>query len=259
VWYYAELKRTKPVRWLDARMELNVLTRCDAIITVGQRLVDDFKKKIGHGQKISLHSMGYDESLFTTQGNVPSHAFVIAYTGILASNYNPGAVFKALASLLGTHPDWKIELHFYGLIAPEIKAQIVWHGLGHIGHFHGYVPHSESISALLSSSALLLISPDIPHADMIIPGKIYEYMASGRPIIHLGGAHSDTANILDDCSAGPTFSRTEIHALTQHLERLYLTWLQNPDDLIRRSQDHFKYGRDSEAKNLASFLQSNFT
>ncbi|MFI4883185.1 MAG: hypothetical protein ACIAQU_11435, partial [Phycisphaerales bacterium JB064] len=49
----------------------------------------------------------------------------------------------------------------------------------------GYLPHHESVGRLLSADALFLHLHGLPagHRARIVPGKTYEYLASGRPIL----------------------------------------------------------------------------
>lgn len=49
----------------------------------------------------------------------------------------------------------------------------------------GYLPHDESVGWLLSADALFLHLHGLPpgHRARIVPGKTYEYLASGRPIL----------------------------------------------------------------------------
>lgn len=46
-----------------------------------------------------------------------------------------------------------------------------------------YVEHGEVISLLKSSDGLLVLLSDLPHAERVVPGKIFEYMASGRTVL----------------------------------------------------------------------------
>lgn len=63
----------------------------------------------------------------------------------------------------------------------------------------GYVPHDESVGRLLSADALFLHLHGLPpgHRARIVPGKTYEYLASGRPIL---GAlpEGDARDLLED-------------------------------------------------------------
>lgn len=255
VWYYDELKRTQIAKSIDRNMELSVLRDCDLIITVGQQILDDFVAKTGQPEKVNLHSMGYDEVLFDTAIE-PVEEFVITYSGTMADNYEPGSFFKAVKQLVEERPDWNLKIRLVGLISDGIHDQIKSVGLEQKTEITGYLPHGRAIDLLRSSSLLLLVSPNTPGSEMIIPGKIYEYMASRIPILNLSTQHSETAQILTDCEAGVTFERNEIEEIRNYISSTYQSWLSNPKKLLNTT-DHFKkYSRQTEAKILAQTLLS---
>jgi hypothetical protein len=49
---------------------------------------------------------------------------------------------------------------------------------------------------------LLLIEIDSPETKSIIPGKLFEYMVSNRPIIAIGPNGSDFAEIITETNTG---------------------------------------------------------
>ena len=50
----------------------------------------------------------------------------------------------------------------------------------------GYVPHNEVLEYQKKTQLLLLIEENSKQTEYIIPGKLFEYMASKRPIIAIG-------------------------------------------------------------------------
>ncbi|MBI1184253.1 glycosyltransferase [bacterium] len=254
VWYYHELLKTKWAQQTDQRMELQVLKSCDAIITVGQKIIDDFSQKLKNREKITLHSMGYDDHAFGKAARVPADKFVICYTGTMAANYEPRAFFAALQSVINKHHNWQIELHLYGLIATEILSEIEQLKLGNLTKTFGYVNHQKVIDALQNACMLLLVNPNIAHAEMIIPGKIYEYLATGLPILNLATKNTETTQIIEECSAGKTFERTEVEAMAAFIEETYLTWEQTPQAIVNTKKVYQRYSRKVEAEKLAKLI-----
>ena len=75
--------------------------------------------------------------------------------------------------------------------------------------FIPYASHPEAIKYMVSSSALLLIIPDHESNKSIVTGKLFEYLASGRPVILIGPKDGDAAEIVEKCKAGKSFGYDE--------------------------------------------------
>ncbi|RYZ27157.1 MAG: glycosyl transferase family 1, partial [Chitinophagaceae bacterium] len=75
-------------------------------------------------------------------------------------------------------------------------------GLEEIFEESGYVSHKEAIQLLQTSTVLLLVNPVTRDEKMVIPGKIYEYLAAAKPIINITRKDAETAALISDCGAG---------------------------------------------------------
>lgn len=64
------------------------------------------------------------------------------------------------------------------------------------------VPHQEAIREQASATALLLLINNSPNAKGILTGKIFEYLASKRPILAIGPEDGDTAAVLNETKHG---------------------------------------------------------
>lgn len=255
VWYYDELMKTAAARRIDQQMEKAVLMACDNIITVGRDIYAELSQKIGNEKKLRLHSMGYDDDLFDSPAEPNSEVFKICYTGTIASNYQPETFFKVLSELISEGYNIKIDL--VGLIADSIQRQIQEIGLIKHVNFVGYVSHREAVHYLNHACMLLLISPNTQQAQKIIPGKIYEYMATRLPILNLATQQTESSRIIDECSAGATFERQQAQKIKGFIKELYAIWEKNLGGLLNNSDAFKRYARSEEAKGLAALLKSN--
>ena len=89
-------------------------------------------------------------------------------------------LLRALERLRHEHPELPIELHLAG-VTSAVDEAAVSPGV----HFRGYLPHHESIALLRSADLLFLPMHNLPPGTRatIVPGKTYEYLGSGRPIL----------------------------------------------------------------------------
>jgi glycosyltransferase involved in cell wall biosynthesis len=68
--------------------------------------------------------------------------------------------------------------------------------------FTGYVPHGQAIREMCHATALLLSVPDGPNAETVIPAKLFEYLAAGRPLLVVGPVDGACKSIVRSCGAG---------------------------------------------------------
>ena len=103
---------------------------------------------------------------------------------------------KALGNLLKKYPEMRniIEIHILGHSSHSNKKFIAKEGLDDIVRFTGHVNHKIAIDHILNANVLLSVVDK--GGELIIPGKIYEYLASGKPILALVPKDGATADIL---------------------------------------------------------------
>ena len=64
-----------------------------------------------------------------------------------------------------------------------------------------YVPHDQVFQLQQSSQLLLLLINNTPNAKGILTGKLFEYLASGRPVWAIGLSFDRDTRRLVDCAA----------------------------------------------------------
>jgi glycosyltransferase involved in cell wall biosynthesis len=76
----------------------------------------------------------------------------------------------------------RIEIHLAGVLS---SADLELQGRSGAVRIHGYLRHSDTIALLRTADLLFLPMHDLPPGRRagIVPGKTYEYLASGRPIL----------------------------------------------------------------------------
>ena len=83
-----------------------------------------------------------------------------------------------------------------------VKESLDEYGLTGFTNFISYLKHDDVIKVQASSQVLLLMVNRTPTAKGIITGKIFEYLASGRPIVCIGPYDGDAARVLKEANTG---------------------------------------------------------
>lgn len=254
--YYKQLYHTGIARWLDANMERKVLEQADGILAVGEEYQKRLLTKSNHidSNKWCILRMAYDEKAFENgilpAIYLPGEPLKIIYTGTISDNYHPEILFESIRALKQLHPKFEVELHFAGILSENVRNAIVDTGLSQQLTEHGYLSHQAVISLLRSGNLLLLVNPHIEQERMVIPGKIYEYLASGVPILNITDPQAETAKIIASCQAGATFSRDQQAALSEWLWDVYSGKITIQPDMEAVKA----YSREAQAGALIEFI-----
>jgi glutamate synthase domain-containing protein 3 len=89
------------------------------------------------------------------------------------------------------------------------------------------VSHQEALEHQRKSQVLLLIEIDSEETKSIIPGKVFEYIVSERPIVAIGPEDSDFAEIITSTNTGTFFRYTEKEKLKTTILSHFEKYQQN--------------------------------
>ena len=153
-------------------------------------------------------------------GGTPTYFIYYA----VISKRNPEVLWNVINDIIQENDDFSLDLqlNFVGLISDNVLESIEKYNLSNYVNNVGYVSHKEAINYQKKSQLLLLIEIDSEDTKCIIPGKLFEYMASKRPIIAIGPEVSDIEKIINQTRSGTYFrydEATPLRAqLAQHFE-----------------------------------------
>lgn len=254
--YYDQLYHTPIAKRIDRNYELQVLERADAVIVTSEdtkRLFLNKPAKI-NPDKIHVIPNGYDEDDFIYPSTPPQDEFLITYTGTITENYNIDVFLKVISQLRSVNSEIRYKLRFVGKVSEGVKQRIKKAGLEGITEFVAHVPHTEAIKYLMESTMLLMAIADVPAVYSNVPGKLFEYLASNKPIICLGPVHSDTDRIIDECGAGRLFHYTAHELMLDHLMLMSKAWSINPN-LDLPYLNHAQFSRRELTEKLAKVVK----
>ena len=224
--YYDDLLLTK---WADRRqhkLEREVLTKADKIVTVGW----DCAKSLGKlgNRNVRVIPNGYDWETDTTQQNTPlSQGFTLTHVGVVTPSRNAPQLWAALKELREENADFgeKMKIRLVGQVDQSVIENLKSEKLIDNTEIIPHIPHNEIQAVQQSSQVLLLLINNTPNAKGIVTGKLFEYLASGRPILCIGPEDGDAARIISETQAGITIGFDKKEKIKTAIKALYHNYL----------------------------------
>ena len=175
-------------KYINYRLEKKVLHNSNAIITASRSVKELLLNRFKFLQynDVNILSQGFDKEDFDEleNKNLPkTDKMRITYAGVFYEDRSPEVFLKAFAHVVKYYPKLKnkIELVFIGVLQSEYRKMIEHFGLKNYVSVLGYLDHKECLKYVVSSDILWLLMKD----DKSSPGKIFEYIASGKKILGL--------------------------------------------------------------------------
>jgi len=217
IYYYDKFSPTILSKAIDRSYEKKVLKAADRIITVGKSLQNIFAARCpGIENKSFIITNGYDDTDFEGPQPPDPAIFTISYIGTLPDDYPTGTLLEVLASF--TDAGIRYKLRFVGKVARGQKRLIDSLPDPEAVELIPYSDHTRAISYMRSSSVLLLIIPEHKSSAGIITGKLFEYLASCRPVLCLGPVNGDAALILRETGHGRCFDYRDSGGISAYLK-----------------------------------------
>lgn len=250
--YHKELKLSAYNAGKHKALEKQVLNSADTIIVTSKSTRKEFQDITT--KPIEVITNGYD---FENVAKQPLDAkFSLAHIGSLLSERNPKILWESLSELINEVPGFRnnFELKLIGTVSQEILISISNYNLKEYLNYLGYVAHDEAIIQQRKSQVLLLIEINSTDTKSIIPGKLFEYMVSERPIIAIGPHGSDFAKIIAKTNTGVFFDYGEKEKLKSVILGYYHSFLEG------KLQSHAvgldQYSRKNLTERLSSLIKS---
>jgi len=249
--YHSKLRLGSSAQKKHKRLEKQVLTTADKIITTSRTTAEEFAAITA--QPISVITNGYEP---TPANKVTplNDKFTLSFIGSLLSGRNPLNLWRAISELIDENSALgeKIALELVGLVSEDVLDSIYQNGLKEHTTVVPYVSHKKALSYQQRAQVLLLLEIDSPESKGIIPGKLFEYMAAKRPILAIGPEGWEAGEMVRDSNCGVFLEYSALDALKTQL----LIWFEQyrSGDLIPDSGSIDKYSRRSLTQKLAEEL-----
>lgn len=249
--YHKALKLTDLSKWKHRMLEKEVLNTADTIIVTSKNTKTEFQAITN--KPIEVITNGYDSEKIVKQPL--DEKFTLAHIGSLLSERNPTILWQSLAELIKEIADFAthFELKLIGTVSRDVLETIRSYNLGEYINLVGYVSHNEAVLHQRKSQVLLLIEINSADTISIIPGKLFEYMVSERPIIAIGPHGSGFAEIIRETNTGVFFDYAEKDRLKEEILDYYNRYLEGK--LQSNAVGLQQYSRRSLTEKLSKLIK----
>jgi glycosyltransferase involved in cell wall biosynthesis len=148
-----------------------------------------------------------------------------------------------------------LEIVFAGKTSEDDREIVNASSIRSLVRFAGYLPHQDSVDLIRTADLLFLPMHNLPHGrrSRIVPGKTYEYMAAGRPIL-AAVPEGDARDFLDQCGTALTCRPDDAAGMIEILDRVYSAW-KNGEPAMRSNKEFLA---QFERRNLTRALANAF-
>ncbi len=202
--YYKNFKRSALTLAIDNYFEKSILKNSTASVFVTESMKEDYIAKYDFlKDKSHVLYWGYDEEDFENITTIKSNEEIIVHAGNIFDYQNIPPFWEKVKSEIDKGR--KLKIKFIGTVAPAIKNSISEIGLDKYTEYVGFLPYKKMIEELRSASFLLMCPSEKRH----VPGKLFEYLRIGKPIIAFADDNEEVKNILTETNAGMVFKYSE--------------------------------------------------
>ncbi|HAL55711.1 MAG TPA: hypothetical protein DCP63_04350 [Bacteroidetes bacterium] len=253
-----------PQRWffpaaIDRYLEASVFRDAKLVEAAWRGILKDILKKIPDldRQKLIYLPNGFDGEDYPNVSPRTDGIFTITYTGSMYGKRNPRTFLRAVEELVREKRVERenIRLKFIGRFGAEVNEMLRSSSLGDRIEIISYLPHSRSVEELLLADALLLIVDEANGSEEIVPGKVFEYLGAGRPIIALA-PEGAIADLMRETKAGIVAPNRDIAAIQSAFVECYENFVYHSTKIQPDRDAILRYDRREITRNLAVLLDS---
>jgi hypothetical protein len=120
----------------------------------------------------------------------------------------------------GRMPAGGLDLRVLGGTPGDVRRALAGTGIEEHVVFEGLLPYREAMRRVAGADVLLLVVGR-NHAEML-PGKLFDYLATGRPVIGIGPIPSEAADLLKASGAGVMLDPDDVPGIASALQAHFL-------------------------------------
>ena len=257
IFYFKHLSMTSATEKWHRKMEKKVLDEASAVVSVSPLVQQEFQEMTD--TPVELITNGFDECDFSSEQCTEAYGgaseeFIITHTGLFAADGNPTALWDVLAEKCRTDEIFKklLRIKLIGKTDDQILKALTDRGLEDSMINMGYQPHSVAVEQQRQASLLILPLRKEPEYKAVLPGKLFEYLASQRPILGIGQPDGAMAMIVNETRTGTVIDWEDRKGLTQYIEQCWERHLEGR--LSTEGADLSRFTRRSLTRRMAGLF-----
>jgi glycosyltransferase involved in cell wall biosynthesis len=194
----------------ELALERSVVTQASAVVSVSTTMTKSMKAAHPHVDQskfITIHN-GFDPIDMNVAAPAQrSNKFRIVYTGVWKDGYNPSRLYDVLEDLLKSSPD--VLRNTEVLMAGFTPGEALRRGLDSVVSEVGRLSHHDALALMYSADMLFFAAAESAYQRIALPGKMYEYLATGRPVLALAHPDGDIGRLLNYLGGGVAVSSAD--------------------------------------------------
>lgn len=197
--YYKSFKRSGIATDIDKHFEKSVLRQASQVVFVTNGTREDYVNKYSFiKDKSQVLYWGYNETDFSgkKRTRTDSDEMVILHSGNIFDYQNPKNFWVTIRKRLDA--GHKIKIKFTGTVSPLIREEIINNQLDSVTEYLGVVPYKDMLQEVLNADVLLVCPSEKRH----IPGKLFEYLRSGNPILAFNDDNPEVKGLIENSNSG---------------------------------------------------------
>ena len=259
IFYFKHLSMTPATEKWHKKMEKMVLDEASAVVAVSPLVQQEFQAMTD--TPVELITNGFDECDFPAEPCTDAYGgaskeFTVTHTGLFAADGNPTVLWDVLAEKCKADETFRklLRIKLIGKTDDQIFKALKDRGLEESLINMGYQTHSVAVDQQRQASVLILPLRKEPEYRAVLPGKLFEYLASQRPILGIGQPDGAMAMIVNETRTGTVIDWNDKEGIRQYIEQCWERHLEGR--LSSDGADLSRFTRRSLTRRMAGLFDN---
>jgi glycosyltransferase involved in cell wall biosynthesis len=228
-----------------------VASQADAVTCVSEAIAEEVRGLDARGV-VRVIANGCDFDDFAGLEYVPGERFRITHTGSFFGSRDPKPFLQAFHDA-----DLDAVVRFVGDFRSADREWADALGLGDRLDLVDYLPRADSLRLQRDSEALLLLVPEAGGRGRgVLSGKVFEYIAAGRPILAVVPPDGAAADLIRETGSGVVAAPDDVAGIRSAFEELHARFANGGLPAVELSDDdRDRLSRRARVEDMATLLE----